>query len=124
MTIYYIKEELGEVLKDSQHDFDMWKQTKKESYLKDASNKLIAVAEDLASNKIKKDIKNWGEFKVAFAKEYAKPEILSDLRALHRFFYEDLEYDQTEKDIEYIYHRAKTFFRDLLAKETKKSVKV
>ena len=119
MSIYYTKEELAEMLDASQHDFDMWRQTKKEAYLKDASNKLVAVAENLTSNKIKKDIKNWGEFKAAFAREYAKVEVLSDLYTLHRFFYEGLGYDQTEKDIEYVYHKTKKFFRNLV-EETEK----
>ena len=120
MTIYYTKTELEEMLEASQHDFDMWHKTTKVAYLRDAANKMVAIAENITSNKIKKDIKNWGEFK----REFNNKEILDDLYSLHRFFYEGLGYDQTEKDIEYTYYKVRKFFRNLLAKENKKLVEV
>ena len=46
MTIYYTKDELEEMLEASQHDFDMWHKTRKVAYLRDAANKLVAVAEN------------------------------------------------------------------------------
>jgi deoxyxylulose-5-phosphate synthase len=125
MTIYYRKEELTAMLEASQHDFEMWETSAKQAYLKDAANKLVALAENITANKIKKDIRNWGEFKSAFLREFNKPEMLSDLYILHRFFYEGLGYDETEKDIEYTYHKVKKFFRNLVEKtEYEKRVKV
>ena len=96
----------------SQHDFDMWKKTTKEAYLKDAANKMVAIAENITSNRIKKDIKNWGEFKAAFTREFGNGEVLDNLYSLHRFFYEGLGYDQTEKDIEYMYYKVKKFSKN------------
>jgi hypothetical protein len=123
--IYYTKEELEEMLEASQNDFKMWNETSKLAYLKDAANKLVAIAEDITSNKIGKDVKNWGEFKSTFKREFNREDVYNDLYALHRFFYEGLGYDQTEKDIEYIYHKTKKFFRNVVEKEEhKKLVKV
>ena len=120
--IYYTKEELEEMLEASSNDFEMWEKTKKLAYLKDAANKLVAIAEDITSNRMGKDVKNWGEFSSAFKREFNNENVYNDLYALHRFFYEGLGYDQTEKDVEYTYHKTKRFFRNLVKKEEHKEL--
>ena len=115
--IYYTKEELEEMLGASKSDYEKWKETSKLAYLRDASNKLVAIAENLLSNKLDRDMKNYGEFRANFDK-LSKDTIMKEyLHSLHVFFYEGLSYDTTTKDIEYIYHKTYKFFRNLVGEE-------
>ncbi len=116
--IYYTKEELEEMLEASKSDYEKWEETTKLAYLKDASNKLVAIAEDLLSNKLDRNIKNYGEFRANFDKLSKDTTMKEYLHSLHVFFYEGLSYDTTIKDIEYIYHKTYKFFRNLVEKET------
>ena len=115
--IYYTREELAEMLEASKSDYEKWKETSKLAYLKDASNKLVAIAEDLLSNKLDRDIKNYGEFRANFDKLSKNTTMKEYLHSLHVFFYEGLPYDTTAQDIEYIYHKAYKFFRNLVEEE-------
>ena len=124
MTIYYTKDELEEMLEASQHDFDMWHKTEKVAYLRDAANKLVAVAENLTANKLGKQITNWGEFWANFDKISNDQLIRNYLKDLHVFFYEGLVYDETLKEVEYKYNKVKKFFRNAVEKETRELVKV
>ncbi len=115
MTVFYDKEDLEEMLEISTEDFKNWKTRRKVACLRDASNKLIAVAENLTTNKIQKRIRNWGEFRRHFLEEYKDQELLNRLSELHRFFYEDLGYDESYSDVEYRYHKAFKALRTLVA---------
>jgi hypothetical protein len=117
MPPYYTKEELEEMLEASQHDFDMWKKTEKVAYLRDASNKLVAVGENVIANKTGRRIKNWGEFMANFHELSTDQLMKAYMKDLHIFFYEGLHYDETLGEVEYKYHKVKKFFRNALREE-------
>lgn len=117
MLTYYTKAELEEMLEASQHDFDMWKKTEKLAYLRDASNKLVAIGENTVANKIGKQITNWGEFMGNFHKLSTNKLMKAYIKDLHIFFYEGLHYDETVKEVEYKYNKVKKFFLNVIKKK-------
>lgn len=111
MTIYYTKDTLEDMLEAAKTNYEKWEKTRKMAYLRDAANKLVAIAENMVANKINRDIKGYGEFRSNFNK-FSNDELIKEyLNDLHIFFYEGLEYDQTVEDIEYKYHKAYKFLR-------------
>jgi len=114
MALYYTKEELEEMLEVGEADFRKWRETKKVAYLRDASNKLIAIAENLTAYKTGKKILNWGDFRSSFLKEFKDRRLMDYLYDLHRFFYEGRSYDERIVDIEYKYHITHKELRSLI----------
>ena len=115
MTFYADKETLEEMLTASYEDFKKWEADKKKlSYLRDASNKLVAVAENVTSSRLLTPIANWGEFAPLFKKEFKNELMYEYLKDLHKFFYQGAGYDENIKEIEYEYHKARKFFRNLV----------
>lgn len=116
MTFFADKETLNEMLTVSYEDYKNWEKSHKLSYLRDAANKLVAVAENLTSTKLLKPISNYGEFRHCFLQEYKNHELFLKLDMLHKFFYEGIGYEGTPKDIEYTYHKARKELMTLVKK--------
>ncbi|MGI0141682.1 MAG: hypothetical protein ACREBF_03485 [Candidatus Micrarchaeales archaeon] len=116
--IGYSKNELEEMLKASEDDFKSYERNKNVSKLRDAVNKLYAIAQNITSNKIKHGIENYGEFRSNFLKEFKDHDLISSLGILHRFFYTGLGYEQSVKDIEYEYHEAKKKIKTMIKKNS------
>lgn len=95
-------------------DFRLWKGTKKLARLRDATNKLVAVAENLTSNKANMPIENWGQFRHIFLKEFKDQELLIKLYDLHRFFYQGLGYEGDVRNIEYNYTKGRKALRTMV----------
>ena len=111
------KDELEEMLETSQDDYRDYKDTAKISKLRDASNKLVAIAEGLASNKEGKEVKTYGEFQHTFNKHYENADLTANLDTLHVFFYSGLGYEQSAQSIEYLYNKSKKEIRNLVEQE-------
>lgn len=124
MTFFADKYALEEMLSVSRDDFRNWEKTKKLSYLRDAANKLVGVAENMTSARLLKAIDNWGEFRHCFLKEYKDQDMLLRLETLHKFFYQGLGYDEPTQSIEYNYHKAYKFLQNNVKKFERERVRV
>jgi hypothetical protein len=113
-NVLITKKDIEEMLSTSESDYKDYLKDKKISKLRDAVNKLYAVAENITEAKTGKPVKNYGEFRHNFLKEFNDNDLLVDLGTLHTFFYNGLGYEQKTKDIEYLYGKSKKKLRNLM----------
>ena len=108
----HTKESLIEMLDTSEADYkDYLKDTNNISRLRDASNKLVAVAEDLTENMTNSRIDGYGDWRKKFSqlknlslKGQERELLLARLDSLHIFFYEGLLQDIGKEAIVYNYN--------------------
>ncbi|MDE1762324.1 MAG: hypothetical protein KGH78_03995 [Candidatus Micrarchaeota archaeon] len=116
-------ETIVDMLKVSEADFKRHKDHPNVNYLRNAANKLIAIAENLTENRIGRKLYGYGDFETNFKRHFKDSELFSKLDKLHVFFYTGLLQDQSFSEIEFTYGTAKKRLRNLIIKVEKEKVR-